>query len=132
WLSWRVLLAFAGNPREHAVSRVAGHVEVVRVRTEIEQQPGDWQGVFDRGRVREPGVGQVKDWRPATRAAALTRQLRLRGQDAAHGLELAAHESGVQVLVGDRRFVSEQTARGAVVPAMRVPAVDFVVPAREL
>ena len=41
----RILFAFAGGADQGGVSRVAGHVEVVRVRAMVEQQPRDRQGV---------------------------------------------------------------------------------------
>ena len=41
----RILLAFTGGADEDGVSRVAGHVEVVRIRAMVEQQPRDRQRV---------------------------------------------------------------------------------------
>src|ERR1700730_11673341 len=97
------------------VSRVAGHVEVVRVRAMIEKQPRDRDGVVDRRLVGEPRIRQIQDRRPASSAGTLSRGVRTLGEDALDFLTIAAHDGGGEVVAGDRRILGEDALRRAIV-----------------
>ena len=98
----RVLFAFTGHAGEDGVACVAGHVEVVRIRAMVEQQPRDRQRVLDRRRVRKPRVGEIQDRRPVAGAAAVARGFRTRGQDACDFFAIAAHDRRVNAVARDR------------------------------